>query len=348
MADPLSTTASIIAIVQLTSAVLSVLGKYVKDAKGAESQIKSLDDEIKGLRAVLVDAENLVKKYTENTLPNRITLRDALSICQDTIRSLQKRIEPSTRRSVLQKLGIPRALERPLDKEDVTGFLRDLERHKSAIQLSIQTGNILVSIETQKGVKRIETDIKQLIQKPQILQQDVQKLSTIVANNYAEEQRATEDTNTDKNLQALPFVEGASYTSYALQDAPRCLPGTRADLLDEIISWATSDNGESMFWLVGMAGTGKSTIALSVAERLKALQLLGASYFFSRGAGDRARAGKFFTTLAFQLAAVLPDYRLRISDAIGELSKTQKLADLTVDDQWRKLMQWMNAKTTKM
>jgi hypothetical protein len=46
-----------------------------------------------------------------------------------------------------------------------------------------------------------------------------------------------------------------------------------------------------------MAGTGKSTIARTVARKLNEKECLGASFFFSRGRGDRGHAGMFFTTV---------------------------------------------------
>jgi NACHT domain len=52
-----------------------------------------------------------------------------------------------------------------------------------------------------------------------------------------------------------------------------------------------------------MAGTGKSTIARTIAQEYYGKRL-GASFFFSRGVKDRSHAGKFFTTIAVQLARI--------------------------------------------
>ena len=51
-----------------------------------------------------------------------------------------------------------------------------------------------------------------------------------------------------------------------------------------------------------MAGTGKSAIAGTFAHKLSEENQLGASFFFSRGRGDRGNASKFFTSIAYQLA----------------------------------------------
>jgi len=54
--------------------------------------------------------------------------------------------------------------------------------------------------------------------------------------------------------------------------------------------------------LNGLAGTGKSTIARTVARRYYVQERLAASFFFSRGGGDVSCAGKFVTSIAVQLA----------------------------------------------
>lgn len=67
-----------------------------------------------------------------------------------------------------------------------------------------------------------------------------------------------------------------------------------------------------------MAGTGKSTIARTIARNLTEQKRLAASFFFSRGQGDLSHTGKLFSTIARQLAAtsqMLKDY---ICEAIAE------------------------------
>ncbi|KAK0277286.1 hypothetical protein LTR54_000799 [Friedmanniomyces endolithicus] len=70
------------------------------------------------------------------------------------------------------------------------------------------------------------------------------------------------------DLAKLITAAGATYDSSAEGELPRCLPGTRIKLLKLINDWATDPAGQRMFWLCGVAGTGKSTIARTVAESL--------------------------------------------------------------------------------
>jgi hypothetical protein len=92
-------------------------------------------------------------------------------------------------------------------------------------------------------------------------------------------------------------------------DRQGCLKGTRNTVLDDIESWSKDYDMSPVYWLNGLAGTGKSTIAQTIAERLFADGRLGASFFCSRDFKDRSDLHYIFPTLAFQLAHKYPEFR---------------------------------------
>jgi hypothetical protein len=96
---------------------------------------------------------------------------------------------------------------------------------------------------------------------------------------------------------------------------PGCLPGTRKQLLNEIMDWF-ADDGSSVYWLRGLAGTGKTTVARSVADLAEQQGLLGGSFFFSRTDTARQRAGAVLPTIAYQLAKWRPALRQPLCEAI--------------------------------
>ena len=61
-----------------------------------------------------------------------------------------------------------------------------------------------------------------------------------------------------------------------------CLKGTRGTVLDTIEVWAEDFGKPPVYWLNGVAETGKTTIAQTVAARIFADGQLGASFFCSR------------------------------------------------------------------
>jgi hypothetical protein len=66
-----------------------------------------------------------------------------------------------------------------------------------------------------------------------------------------------------------------------------------------------------------MAGTGKSTIARTIAQEYYNWKRLGISFFFS-SVEDRSHAGMFFTTIAVRLAHILSALKQHICAAVDE------------------------------
>jgi AAA ATPase domain len=146
----------------------------------------------------------------------------------------------------------------------------------------------------------------------------------------------TTDLGLDNNLLChLPYAVEAPFNSIGEQDNLICLPNTRVDLLQEIHNWADRQDEQCIFWLSGLAGTGKSTIARTVARRYLEEERLGASFFFSKGGGDISHAGKFFTSVAVQLANNIPSLRPYIYAAI---TKRKDIASQSFRDQWSQLI----------
>ncbi|KAF8301350.1 hypothetical protein DL93DRAFT_2028777, partial [Clavulina sp. PMI_390] len=95
-----------------------------------------------------------------------------------------------------------------------------------------------------------------------------------------------------------------------------CLPGTRTAILGAIHNWAVGETqpldcptfleklvkARPILWLCGVAGSGKSSIAMSVALKAQEDGYLGAYYHFSRSNQAQLRPSNLFTTIAHQLA----------------------------------------------
>ncbi|KAG1763392.1 hypothetical protein EDD22DRAFT_506505 [Suillus occidentalis] len=122
-------------------------------------------------------------------------------------------------------------------------------------------------------------------------------------------------------------VNGAEYDSRERQPHPKCLKGTRVDLLNHIYRLLDSRQKNNLIWLHGTAGVGKSAVAFTVAERMRGLKVreetnvekrLAGTFFFSRKHTKRRTTGYFFATLAYQLAINFPSVRKDVNSAILE------------------------------
>ena len=94
----------------------------------------------------------------------------------------------------------------------------------------------------------------------------------------------------------------AQAAEYRHGERKGCLKGTRGVVLDEIELWTRDFSRPSVYWLNGLAGTGKTTIAQTISERVFAYGQLGASFFCSRDYLDRSDLQFIFPTIAVQLA----------------------------------------------
>lgn len=136
-------------------------------------------------------------------------------------------------------------------------------------------------------------------------------------------------------LSKLPSVDDAAFDSYADQDESECLAGTRADILEEVGDWGSSPNSQCIFWLNGMAGTGKSTISRTASARFRDKGMLGASFFLKRGGGDRGNAKKLFTTITKQLVTRVPRMMPSIKRAVDN---DPRIAAKSLNEQFKKLI----------
>ena len=87
------------------------------------------------------------------------------------------------------------------------------------------------------------------------------------------------------------------------------MKGTREAVLDKIELWTRDFDKPPVYWLNGLVGTGKSTIAQTIAERVFANGELGASFFCSRDFSERRDLQFIFPTLAIQLARKYTKFR---------------------------------------
>ncbi|KAK1249441.1 hypothetical protein MKX07_002957, partial [Trichoderma sp. CBMAI-0711] len=130
--------------------------------------------------------------------------------------------------------------------------------------------------------------------------------ANILMNLNVEQTSILLDVHQDFVLSKLRIAEAASFDANVDSEESHCLPGTRTEIIQQIKHWSTSPDSKSIFWLNGMAGTGKSTISRTVARAFSKDGILGASFFFKRGEGDRGRTTFLITTLTAQLVRRMP------------------------------------------
>jgi hypothetical protein len=116
-------------------------------------------------------------------------------------------------------------------------------------------------------------------------------------------------------LGKLNPVSSARYDSLA--SPPGCLAGTRQEILAKMLTWAEEPcQGFSIFWLAGLAGTGKSSIAKTFCEQTAVKNPLMATFFASRSSADRRDCFNIIHTLAYELSVADPHIRPHVLSSV--------------------------------
>jgi len=132
-------------------------------------------------------------------------------------------------------------------------------------------------------------------------------------------------------------VLGDRFVSEAADDSQPstagCMPGTRTQVLSECIAWAASDL-QMIYWLAGMAGTGKSSIAITLCRMLRNEPgvFFGGGFFCSRSSGsiDQTDVRRILPTLSRLMAGKSAQFATALAT---ELGNTDRAASKPVRDQ---------------
>ncbi|TCD62447.1 hypothetical protein EIP91_006890 [Steccherinum ochraceum] len=91
-----------------------------------------------------------------------------------------------------------------------------------------------------------------------------------------------------------------------------CLENTRVRILSQLDSWLLHPKDYRIFWLSGMAGTGKSTIADSLYQAAERHGAFVAAFFCSRDLDSTRDILRIIPSLAYQLAVRREAYRVAL------------------------------------
>ncbi|RDL34761.1 uncharacterized protein BP5553_07889 [Venustampulla echinocandica] len=250
--DPLSTTAGVFAVIQLTVSVGSALKAYYEGARDARNDIQKLYESINGLNSLLkrIQDVNRGDHLSDDT-------SGVLSQAQSEIALLEKKLKiptltdnksrtpchpsrpkhaPENKRTLWEKT---QSLTWPFSKKEVGKILETLDRCKSSLGLEI-------------GIEQLSTINAQF---------------DIIADIRSEIVSAGDD---ELRKQIISWLEPGVHPSEEHNLArERHEETTGSWLIDsnECKSWLVDDN--SFLWLNGGAGAGKSILCSTVIDHVQ-------------------------------------------------------------------------------
>ena len=136
-----------------------------------------------------------------------------------------------------------------------------------------------------------------------------------------------------RTLEGIPHATSPDTSFHGQRKG--CLNGTREAVLSEIEAWIGNPAALSVYWLNGLAGTGKSTIAQTIARGAFANGRLLASFFCSRDFEDRSNLRLILPTIAYQLALAHESFR---SNLLQLMELDPQAANGSLNDQMDRLL----------
>ncbi|KAG5802412.1 hypothetical protein H9Q74_013588 [Fusarium xylarioides] len=288
MAEALGVASSVFAVVELPTKVFSLCLQYSREVKNAKGDIERLREEVATFQTTAKELQTLVEGPRGKELKVSQQLTSAIEDGCSRLEDLEKRLQPSTGRKTIRRIGI-RALKWPFESKEVKETIEDLGRCRGTISFALSIDQI-----------------------------------TILQN--------VDDRTT---LNQLPVAQGASFDSKAEEHNPICLPDTCEELLKDIDRWIDNPKSKTVFWLNGMAGTGKSTLSRTVARSHSKKGDLCGNFFFKRGEIDRGNLNKLMPTLAHQLALSTPEVAFFVKKT---LDANPTVVGKSVKEQFEKLV----------
>jgi hypothetical protein len=155
MADPLSTAASILTVIQLTDQVLTHCYAYIGMVKNAAAEIDNVIHVIGLLKGIFFNLHQLaIANPSSARLNDLIAAGGPLSVCSGVLKQLEAKLNtPSA------KLTATRKLLWPFESKKLEGLLEKIRQQKPALLLSLATDNANFSYKIRDDVRQIQAGL---------------------------------------------------------------------------------------------------------------------------------------------------------------------------------------------
>ncbi|KAF7364761.1 hypothetical protein MVEN_00346000 [Mycena venus] len=193
----------------------------------------------------------------------------------------------------------------PAMRSRLDAVISELNSIKGAIDSKMKRGQVRRALEAAGDVDKVVIAFKRL----------GEVINRFQLNIGLHIEHSVESIATSMALEKLGYVAAADINA---QSSEGCLDGTRVDLLADLQAWSHNPNSPQIFWLDGMAGTGKSAVARSFCHMLHEDKQLGGSFFCLRGHANRGNPKQILATLAIQLSSQDAAYKWALLGALDK------------------------------
>ncbi|KAJ2926045.1 hypothetical protein H1R20_g11047, partial [Candolleomyces eurysporus] len=227
---------------------------------------------------------------------------------------LQDKVDPTRPR-------IERVMFTTQDKQELLKITQE-------VRFAIEIAMFDAIIENRAQTYRIISGVDWLKERFNVIEDHTKTMRTI--------KQTVQSLKRSDTFQKLGRVEGAEYSN--AKRGPGCIPGSRVSLLSMLLVWATDRSSPHLFWLSGLAGTGKTTVSKTLCSQLKNRGLLGATFFCTLKESDKMDVYLIIPTLARILAQKRPQFGDALEEILESDDSCENPTEMELKDQYLKLI----------
>ncbi|KAH8148232.1 uncharacterized protein LAJ45_07684 [Morchella importuna] len=273
--------ASIIAITQLSSKLLSITYNYISNFQKAPRDIKNLASELHALVGVLDNLKDYLDANPSSPALQKLAGNGGpIEVFTEEMNALHRKFSAIDSSKLTAKLGWP------LKDKDITQTLSSVERHKTVFifamnvdQLSLSKAIEVYFIDIKKAVEYINTCVKGTAPAVQEIKEDVKNTATTVqeiksdvggTNVAIQALQSTQDA--EARLKVLNWLYPESFETRHLDISRRRRERTGEWLLKspEFCEFVSNNQNSPILWGYGIPGAGKTFLSSAVIKLTKA------------------------------------------------------------------------------
>jgi len=256
--DPLSLAASIIAVVEVSHALLLCCYRLKGKVQGADGEIARVINEVEDVSAILSDLEPIVTSMAEDdTLydgPWPPPWQPSIAACAAILGEISEKIEPFSRPGFRSKM------KWTLESKNVEAKLMMLEKSKSTLQLALAALQTRITSQVRSHVIRV--------------QDTLDGVGTAILHS---ESRVIESVDRLRDQARRTSVLNWFKTSDPEQNHKVSRNKHEPETADWIFrnkayqAWESKESDERSLWLHGIPGAGKTILSSTIIDRLQQL-----------------------------------------------------------------------------
>ena len=296
--DPLSVSASIIAVLQLGGTV----AQYLNSIHNAPKERDAMLREISSIVGVLFLMKHTVERTKEESSVGSVRSLAApgglLEQFQKTLERLASKLSPAG--TTLKKIG--RVLHWPFSKAEIAGTLDSIERIKTRFLVALQADHLHLSIESKASIEELGNNVEAI--------------------------RITQDEEADQRI--LEWLSPIDVAQKQQDIFDQHQEGTGSWFLEssKFVEWTGENPNSCMLFCPGDPGAGKTVMLSLAVDHLMAkfpTQGVAIVFAFCRYNEPDARTGAFIiASLTRQLAVRNGTVHPKVSDLYHKLTKDKK------------------------